>query len=318
MAFLKAPYLARYCSPCMCHPLPKSSRPSVSRITSTLTILSCTSHYRIITLTPRLRYSHDAPMLSMNWPGPQPALNPTKSEVIVLGTSAGISSLNHLNSVNIAGAEIPISQTLKSLGVTFDSKLNFRTHVNNICKGCYFHIRALRHIQSSLPPDLLKTVACSVVCARLDYCNSLLYGTSKENIRKLQYVQNSLARLVSGTRKFDHISPVLASLHWLPVSHRITFKLATLTFKILHSQQPSYLATFVQKYQPTRSLRSSSMNKLSVPTISSRKSVTACRAFSVAAPSIWNSLPTSITDSKITYDIFRQRLKTHLFKLAFE
>ena len=110
------------------------------------------------------------------------ALNPTKSEVIVLGTSAGISSLNHLISVNIAGAEISISQTLKSLGVTLDSKLNFKAHVNNICKGCYFHIRALRHIRSSLPLDLLKTVACSVVCARLDYCNSLLYGTSKENI----------------------------------------------------------------------------------------------------------------------------------------
>ena len=136
--------------------------------------------------------------------------------------------------------------------------------------------------------------ACSIVCARLDYCNSLLYGVSKQNIRKLQVVQNSLARLVSGTRKFDHITvitPILADLHWLPVSHRITFKIATLTFKILSSQQPSYLASAIQKYQPTRSLRSSALNKLAVPSSSAKRSVTACRAFSVAAPSVWNNLP---------------------------
>ena len=246
------------------------------------------------------------------------ALNPTKSEVIALGTPAGISGLKDHTHVNIAGANITVSKTLKSLGVTLDNKLSFAPHIGNICKGCYFHIRALRHIKSSLPPGLLKTVACSIVCARLDYCNSLLYGVSKQNIRKLQVVQNSLARLVSGTRKFDHITPVLSDLHWLPVSQRITFKIATLTFKILSSQQPSYLASIIHKYQPTRSLRSSAMNKLAVPSSSAKSSVTACRAFSVAAPTVWNGLPVALTDPNISYDIFRQRLKTHLFKTAFE
>ena len=118
-------------------------------------------------------------------------LNPKKSEVIALGTSASTKSLEDLKTVNIAGADIPVTDTLKSLGVTLDSQLTFNQHVNGICKSSYFHLKAMRHVRSCLPPDLLQTVACSVVGTKLDYCNSLLYGTAKANIAKLQRVQNS-------------------------------------------------------------------------------------------------------------------------------
>jgi len=63
-----------------------------------------------------------------------------------------------------------------------------------------------------------------------------------DNLTKLQTVQNAAARVVTGTRKFDHITPVLRQLHWLPVCQRITFKLAMITFKCLHGLAPSYLA----------------------------------------------------------------------------
>ena len=70
------------------------------------------------------------------------------------------------------------------------------------------------------------TVACSTVGARLDYCNSILYGTSAGNLGKIQRVINTLARVVSGARKCDHITPVLADLHWLPIASRIRFEVA--------------------------------------------------------------------------------------------
>jgi len=149
-------------------------------------------------------------------------LNPSKSEAILLGTPAATRHSDNPITVNIAGAVIPVSSTLKSLGVTLDSQLSFRQHINSVCKTSYFHLRSMRHVRSCLPPQILRTVACSIVSAKLDYCNSLLYGITKENTNKLQLVQNSLARLVTGTRKFDHITPVLAKLHWLPVSYRIT------------------------------------------------------------------------------------------------
>jgi len=241
-------------------------------------------------------------------------LNPSKSEVILLGTAAATRSYNNIQTVNVAGADIPISDTLKSLGVIFDSQLTFNQHIASTCKSSYFHIRAMRHVQSCLPPQLLQTVACSIVTAKLDYCNSLLYGTSNANIAKLQHVQNSLARLVTRTRKYDHISPVLAKLHWLPVSARITYKIATLTRKVLTSNQPVYLSSSLHLRQPPRYLRSAEHYRLSDTDIRQFPSEFSRRGFSNSAPTVWNNLPTNVTDSFRSHDIFCKMLKTHLHR----
>ena len=111
--------------------------------------------------------------------------------------------------------------------------------------------QALRQVRASLPEDVAKTVACSIIQSRLDYCNAL----SESNFKKLQRVQNTLARVVLRRGKY-HITPALAELHWLPIKQRVTFKIATTTFKILH--QPTYLLGLLNHYTPTRSLRSSS------------------------------------------------------------
>ena len=74
--------------------------------------------------------------------------------------------------------------------------------------------------------------------------------TSVSNLARLQLVQNTLARVVTQKSRFCHITPVLADLHWLPVRHRISFKIATIAFKVLHFQQPSYLAALSQGMCP--------------------------------------------------------------------
>jgi len=85
---------------------------------------------------------------------------------------------------------------------------------------CYHHhIRALRHIRESLPDEVVKTVACSVIGSRLDYCNVLLSGMSKSNLTKVQRVQNTLARIVFRRRKFEHITSALNEHRWLPVQY---------------------------------------------------------------------------------------------------
>ena len=90
--------------------------------------------------------------------------------------------------------------------------------------------------------DTAQMIVCSIIESRLDYCNTLLAGMSEQNLNKLQRVQNSLARVVTGTRRRDQITPVLANLHWLPVRARITFKICTLVYKVQVTQQPIYLA----------------------------------------------------------------------------
>ena len=148
--------------------------------------------------------------------------------------------------------------------------MSFDKQVSEICKASYFHIRALRHIRSSFTTEACKTIATAIVGSRLDYCNSLLVGTSTSNLARLQLVQNTLARVVTQKSRFSHISPVFSDLHWLPIRHRISFKLATITFKVLQFHQPSYLAALIPRYTPLRSLRSSSSLTICVP---SRKTI---------------------------------------------
>ena len=116
-----------------------------------------------------------------------------------------------------------------------------------------------------LPELAAKMVAVAIVGSWLDYCNSLLAGTSASNLARLQMAQNTLARVVAQKSRYCHITPVLAGLHWLPVRHRIDFKIATTAFKVLHHQQPSYLAQILPRYIPSRSLRSSSSITISAP-----------------------------------------------------
>jgi len=99
----------------------------------------------------------------------------------------------------------------------------------------------MRHVRDSLSDEVAKTVAVSIVTTGLDYCNSLFFGMSAKNFARLQRVQNTLARVLLHKRKFDHITPSLMELHWLPILQRVHFKVAILTYKTIHTKEPDYL-----------------------------------------------------------------------------
>ena len=111
------------------------------------------------------------------------------------------------------------------------------------------------------------TLVLAIISSRLDYCNSLLVGAADCVIRKLQGVQNAAARLITVTRKFDHTTPILRDLHWLPVHQRIKYKIAMLVNKCLRGLAPPYLAELCQsvvELAGRRHLRSAASGKLSV------------------------------------------------------
>ena len=122
-----------------------------------------------------------------------------------------------------------------------------------------FDIWALRHIRRLLPDDAARMLACSMVATRLDYCNSLLHGSSYGNITKLQRVQNSLARVVLQAPRLTHAAPLLKSLHWLPIAQRITFKMTVITYKVRKTSTPTYLHNLLSNRttSSSMSLRSS-------------------------------------------------------------
>ena len=152
----------------------------------------------------------------------------------------------------------------------------------------------------------------SVCFVSLDYCNSVMYVAADGSIQRLKAVQNAAARLVTGTRRRDHISPVLRQLHWLPVRQRVTFKPAVLVFKALHGLAPRYLADDCQLVTDAgrRHLRSSESATCVLQRTNTRFGD---RAFRLAGPSIWNSLPADLRQPDLSLGHFRRALKTFLF-----
>ena len=168
-------------------------------------------------------------------------------------------------------------------------------HVSKACKTINYNLYSIWKIRRFLYKNSTEKLIAGGIKSRLDYCNSLLYGIPKVVMNKLQYCQNNAARIVSLRRTFDHISPVLKVLHWLPVEKRVEFKILTLSYKALHGEAPSYILDLLSPYTPVRALRSEGQHLLRCPKY--RLQRFGKRSFEVAAPTLWNSVPLNIRQS---------------------
>ena len=120
---------------------------------------------------------------------------------------------------------VSIVDSARDLGVVVDSRLTMSDQVTAVCGAGYYQLRQLRPVARSLPEESAKTLVQAFISCRLDYCNALLYGISDSLFRRLQSIQNAAARFLTGASRRDHISPVLHSLHWLPVKQRVDLSL---------------------------------------------------------------------------------------------
>ena len=182
-----------------------------------------------------------------------------------------------------------------------------------ICRSGSLSLHELSKIRKFLSQKDTERVVHAFISSKLDYCNGLFYGLPSSEYRNFR-LQNAAARSITQTKKFDHITPVLINLHWLPIEHRVIFKLLLFTYKALHGLAPDYLANLLTFYKPVRTLRSSRSINLFVPR--TRTSSYGDRSFACVSPRLWNKRPDFIRYSE-TLDSFKTRLKTHLFKIAF-
>ena len=148
-----------------------------------------------------------------------------------------------------------------------------------------------------------------------DYCNSLLYGQPKCSLQRLQSVLNSAARLIHLSSRYEHVTPLLIQLHWLPIEQRITFKIAVITFKALHGSASDYITKLIKPYIPSRSLRSSNKLLLFKPRFNLK--TYGGRSFTMATPSVWNTLPLELR-SCCSLSSFKSKLKTLFFKASYD
>ena len=172
----------------------------------------------------------------------------------------------------------------------------------------------IKKIRKHLSHDSLVRLVNALVLSHLDYCNALLVGLPDSTIRPLQNVQNSAARVILGLSRFEHISPGLKKLHWLPIKYRIEFKVLTMVFKSLHNEAPTYISDLLELKKSNYSLRSA--NGINLKEQRSRLKYYGDRAFSVCAHRLWNMLPNNVKSSP-NLDIFKKNLETYFFKIDF-
>ena len=239
-------------------------------------------------------------------------LNTDKTELAVFYSK--FCAKPDLFTIKIEDQIILPKKVLKNIGAIFDETVSMLPQVDSICKSAFFHLRNISRIRKYLSRTATERLIHAFVTFKLDSYNSLLYSLPKYCIQKLQSVLNAAARLLSYTSKYDHITPVLAELHWLPVEKHIIFKILLLTYKALHSQAPTYISELLVPYKPARTLRSSSVLLLKQHKYNLKNY--GYRQFQVSAPCLWNSLPKSIKSAS-SVNCFKSKLKTYLHEQSY-
>jgi hypothetical protein len=241
-------------------------------------------------------------------------LNEEKTEVLMLSSPYYKDKLT-IRDFKVDTATVTATPSARNIGVIFDNHLNMKPQINAICRSANYHLRNIGAVRKFLSSDACKKLIHAFVSSRLDYGNALLFGIPESSLKKLQRIFNIAARIVTLSKKCEHITPVLESLHWLPVRQRIKYKIILLTFKALHGMAPTYLQDMLSIYTPSRQLRSTSQHFLTVPKTKLR--TYGDRAFSVAAPTLWNVLPNDMK-SLDCLSSFKTALKTYLFREAYD
>lgn len=241
-------------------------------------------------------------------------LNDSKTEVMVITSKANIKYVDNIKVV-IGDAEIRPKLVLRDLGAYVDNTLSMDSHVTNVSRNAYYHLRRIAKVKRYLTPSACAQAVNATVTSRLDFHNGLLLGVPEKTLRRLQLVQNSAARLLHGTRRYDHITPTLQTLHWLPVRQRVAFKVLVTLQKSIHSPKaPMYLKELCVLHQPRRVLRSAADPwKLDVDRSSN---MYGGRSLKVLGAKMWNELPQDIR-GPISHTAFRKKLKTILFRQAY-
>jgi hypothetical protein len=243
-------------------------------------------------------------------------LNPDKTQFIWIGNRFQLPKIDmHLLSTTFPG--VSFQDSVLDLGVMLDQELSMSAHIGNICRSGFYQLRQLRLVRRNLTDKAAAMLVHSFVVSRVDYCNSVLSGVTKQQCDRVQRILNTAARLLLRIPKFGHISvAVRDTLHWLPVPSRVSFKICSFVWNCVTGAGPAYLQELCV---PSASgsvyrLRSSDEFLLKVPRC--RTATMQKRGFSVVGPSSWNGLPLQIRElfrEGRSAAAFKKQLKTFLF-----
>jgi len=242
-------------------------------------------------------------------------LNDDKTEVMFIASDY-YRKLITLENFSIDSTVIVPTSSVRNIGVIFDHALTMKNQVTTVCRSLHLHLRNIGSIRKCISHEACEKLIHALVTSRLDNGNATLYGLPDTQLGRLQRMLHIAARILTLTPVYNHITPILIELHWLPVSKRIEYKILLLTFKSLNGLAPQYLSDLLISRDSIsqRNTRSSNTNLLEVP--SSRTTTFGNRAFSRTAPALWKCLPVQLRTMTELVP-FKKSLKTHLFKNAY-
>ena len=215
-------------------------------------------------------------------------INPEKTKLLVMGTRQLLSTLPEDFHVTLLGKEIYPVSSAKDLGIILDRSLTYDDHITEVVSKCVAALCQINRVKHLLDTKTMVTLIKTLVFSKLFYCSSVWSNTSKKNMDRLQKVQNFAARVVTDTRKFDHVTPVLTQLNWLTVTNTLNFKDAIMTYKCLNGLAPTYL---FDRFKKRSQLYNSNTRRKDMLQIPFYRSAAGQRSFLYRAVKIWNDLP---------------------------
>ena len=169
-------------------------------------------------------------------------LNESKTEILLVAGNLRASVASDFGALDVRNCTLAPADTVRNLGVIFDSELSFKKQIDAVIRNCNYQIRNIYAIRKYLDKRCLQTLVNSMVMSRIDYCNSLYIGLPNYLLRKLQTIMNRSARLIYSLPPRVPTTRYLIELHWLPVKARIEFKICLEAFKTLKFGEPKYLS----------------------------------------------------------------------------
>ena len=238
-------------------------------------------------------------------------INEQKTQCIFIGSRQLIAKIPSETRIYFGETPLIPSSTVKNLGIFMDPYMLFDIHINHISRKINGLLIALNRIKDRIDKKSRTIVVQSLALSVINYCLRVYGITTKEQIERVQKLQNFAARVAHGeARKYDHITPVMKELEWLRIQNKITFDICIFTYKICHNMLPNWLFSFPAIHdivvRPTR--QSSNLY------IARKKTDIGTRAISIKGPKSWNAIPSTI-QNQTSLISFKGKLKKYLLEI---
>ena len=235
-------------------------------------------------------------------------INPDKTKFMLIGTRQLMSSHSVVLFATFMGRTLTPVDSARDLGVIMDSHLTYDSHISYLVSSCLSKLVQINRVKKSFDKDILTLIISSLVFSKMFYCSSVWSNTSKNNIKKLQLIQNFACRIITGSQKYDHVTPLVQQLNWLSVNEMLQLRDSVMAFKCVSNLAPDYLCTKFKKRSSVHDRPTRNNNKLQIPLY---KTFSGQRTFAYRAVSLWNSLDEGL-QSSTSVKAFKCSLKTSM------